>query len=364
MHDLAGRDWPSQWWLGHDCPNRRRCPHVMPLPEWWLLMAARGVPFHPDRDRAMQMALQRIRTYKGSRPVFDHETRGLVQGIVIDALIVAPQPVTGGWVHTSLMAVGGLVRWALFNGESLDRENLLSTHTRNRFLNLGCKHIADTSLNNYRTRLDLIATALSGVPLAPTTTRNLRKGEPVDPHDPTEVATLWVWAQGLRPAMRRDRLTAVVALGLGCGLRSSEHIHVRPSSVTVDADGVHVTVHNPKYGDRLVTCDRAWEDRVQELVANTKPGYLLSSPWRDTAATARGLQNAIRLAQREYPPPVWFSPRSLRNTWLVQRLTAGTPIPTLLDAAGVESIEALKAFLPFVPAVIPQKRAVSLRGRT
>lgn len=58
----------------------------------------------------------------------------------------------------------------------------------------------------------------------------------------------------------------------------------------------------------------------------------------------------------------WFSARSLRNTWLVARLTEGTPIPTLMDAAGLESIEALKAFLVYVPAMAPADRAAALRG--
>ena len=116
------------------------------------------------------MALQRIRTYQGSKPVFDEETRLLVQGIVIDALVVAPQPVTAGWVHTSLMTVGGLVRWAQTMAEPLEREHLLSQRTRNRFLNLGTTDLTDTSRRNYRCRLDLIATGLSAGPVAPTVT--------------------------------------------------------------------------------------------------------------------------------------------------------------------------------------------------
>lgn len=332
----------------------------MPLPDWWLLMAKRGMPYDADAEKAFQMALKRIRTYQGSKPVLDEQTRLLVQGIVIDALVIAPQPVGDGWVHTSLMTVGGLVRWALLTGEPLDRENLLDTHTRNRFLNLGCKHLQDNSLNNYRTRLDLIATALSGVAVAPATTRALSKGEPVDPHTADDVATLWVWAQGLRPVSRRERVLATLVLGLGCGLRSSEHVLVTTSDVSVDSDGVHVLVHGA-HGQRVVTCDRVWEDRLVDLLAATPAGHMLNSPWRDTPATARGLQNAMREAQKAFPPPVLFSPRSLRNSWLVQRLTVGTPVPTLIEAAGVESMMAFQPFLSLVPTPTPAARAESLR---
>lgn len=322
-------------------------------------MAKRGVPFHPDTEQAFQMALKRIRKYRGKAPVFDEETRLLVQGIVIDALVVAPQPVTDGWVHTSLMAVGGLVRWALLSGEDLDRENLLDAHTRNRFLNLGCKHMKDTSLNNYKTRLDLIATGLSNVPVAPSTTRDLSKGEPVDPHTATEVATLWARAQGLRPLTRRQRVMATMVLGLGCGLRSSEQVSVGTEDVSHDADGVHVLVTGD-HGVRLVTCDRVWGDRLLDLLAATKTGNKLSSPWRDKAATARMLQSAVHQAQMAFPPPVRFSPRSLRNTWLVNRLAAAG-VPTLMEASGVQTLEAFRPFLGLVPEPTPSVRAALLR---
>ena len=324
-------------------------------------MAKRGVPFHPDAEQAFQMALTRIRTYKGSKPVFDEATRLLVQGIVIDALVTAPQPVTPGWVHTSLMAVGGLVRWAQTMAEPLTREHLLSQRTRNRFINLGTTDLLDTSRRNYRCRLDLLATGLSSVPVEPTVSGPLREEEAIDPHTATEVATMWVWAQALRPATRRDRALGVLALGLGCGLRASELTRVTPEHVTSDENGVHVTVVGGG-GTRLVTCDRIWEDRLHDLAACTEPGHPLTSPWRAEPATARALQNALATAQHTHPPLAWFSARSLRNTWLVARLTEGTPVPTLMEAAGVESIEALKVYLSYVPEPSAQARAVSLRG--
>jgi integrase len=197
--------------------------------------------------------------------------------------------------------------------------------------------------------------------MAPSVTRPLRKGDAVTPHTPTEVATLWVWAQGLRPASRRDRVRAVLTLGLGCGLRSSELVQVTPESVMVDTHGVHVTALSDR-GARVETCDRTWEDPLLDLRADTRPGHPLTSPWRADPATARVLQSAIATAQETHPPTAWFSPRSLRNTWLVQRLAAGTPVPTLMDAPGLECIEALEPFLVYVPAATPQARAQSLRG--
>ncbi len=359
--DGAELVWPSHWWVTHECSNRRRCPHQLPLPGWWLLMAKRGVPFHPDSEQSLQMALTRIRTYQGSKPVFNEATRLLVQGIVIDSLVIAPQPVARGWVSTSLAAVGSLVRWAQTMAEPLEREHLLSQRTRNRFLNLGTTDLLDTSRRNLRCRLDLIATGLSQGYVAPTVTRPLQSGEATDPHSRDEVATLWVWAQGLRPITRRDRVLGVLTLGFGCGPRASEMGYITRESVTFDEDGVHVTIVSDR-GPRVVTCDRVWENRLTELVTNAEPGRPLVSPWRTAPTHPRALQQALATTQHAHPPIAWFSARSLRNTWLVARLTEGTPVPTLMDAAGLESIEALKAFLVYVPEATPTARAVSLRG--
>ncbi|MDT0213941.1 tyrosine-type recombinase/integrase [Rothia sp. ARF10] len=324
-------------------------------------MAGRGVPYSPNHDEAFQIALKRISRYKGSQPVFDEAHRDFVQAVVIDALIAAPQPVCEGWVHTSLMATGGLVRWAILNAEPITRENLLSTRTRNRFLNLGVNDLTETSRRNYRCRLDIIATALSGTPVVPATTKTLIHAEPVEPLSDQEVATLWIWANGLRPEKRRQRVIGSMVLSIGCGLRSSELVRVRVSDVHADAHGVHVSVIG-KDGMRSVTCARAWEDRLLDLIDGQASEWLLTSPWRMTPATARGLQSALAQAQRTTEAPVRFSPRSLRNTWLVLRLAEGTPIPTLLEAAGVEAIEALKPFLQFIVAPSESCRAESLRG--
>ena len=334
-------------------------------------MGGRGVPFHPEAGTAMQLAKARIATYKGSKPVFDQPTRLLVQGIVLDSLIIAPQPVTPGWVHTSLMAVGGLVKWALTTGESLDREHLLSARTRGRFVNIALAHMTDQARRNYRCRLDLIATALSGTPITPTVDKPAAFLEAVEPHTDAQVADLWLWVNGQRPASRRDRLASSLILGLGMGLRASEIVTVRREDITIDRAtatgaivGVHALITDTRGGTRTVTCTATWEQRLAEWVDGVEPGHRVNTPWRREATTARMLQSSLANAQHTVTPPVWFSARSLRNTWLVGHLTAGTPVPTLLDAAGIESIEALKAYLPWVPVLTGTGRAEVLRGGT
>ncbi len=39
----------------------------------------------------------------------------------------------------------------------------------------------------------------------------------------------------------------------------------------------------------------------------------------------------------------------MRATWMVTHLTAGSPVKALVEAAGVDSLEALTRYLRFVP---------------
>ena len=129
--------WPSAGWLAHraTCPRPRHCPHHVDFPGWWLAMSYRGIPHHPDRDRALHVAVRRINTFQGHPPLTPAGAL-FVQQAVIDALVVAPQPVTRGWVSASLSAVGQLVRWAENTGQRLDRARLLSAESRDRFIHV------------------------------------------------------------------------------------------------------------------------------------------------------------------------------------------------------------------------------------
>lgn len=359
------RIWPSELWLRHvpSCSNPRKCDHPVAWPDWWLAMSQRGVPFHPDREEALQMALRRIAGFKGRG--YDHkpEAQEFVRAVTVDALIVAPQPVTKGWVHTTLMATSGLVRWALGAGERLDRDHLFSERTRNRFLNLGCGHLTDTAVRNYKCRLDLIAAAFSdgaAEPFVQSTTRQLFPEEAVEPHSGADLDALWRWANWLRPATRRRRVMATLVLSAGCGLRSREIVAVRPADVSVDDHGVHVSVGGNK--PRTVTCLAAWEDELILLRDSTTEERPILSPWRDEPTTSKFLSTLTGATQTGNEPPVWFSPRSLRNTWIVSHLTHGTRGDVLLAAAGIESLESFMSYLPHLKEPDDIECARLLRG--
>ena len=52
----------------------------------------------------------------------------------------------------------------------------------------------------------------------------------------------------------------------------------------------------------------------------------------------------------------------MRSTWLVQQMTACVPLPALVEAAGVDSLEALTRYLQFLPVLHDESTVARLRA--
>jgi hypothetical protein len=52
----------------------------------------------------------------------------------------------------------------------------------------------------------------------------------------------------------------------------------------------------------------------------------------------------------------------MRSTWLVQQMAACVPLTALVEAAGVDSLEALTRYLAFVPAAPTASTVALLRA--
>lgn len=356
--------WPSAGWLDHRtvCERPRHCPHLVEFPEWWLLMAYRGLPHHPDRDKAFRAAVKRINTFQGHPPL-SADGALFVQQAVIDALIVAPQPVTHGWVSASLSAVGQLVRWAENTGQPLDRARLLSDESRDRFIHVECATLTKGARTTYQSRLDLIASTLLSQPR--TTPRvPIPAADPLLPLTRLEEADAWAWSKGVRPKGRRQRVQAMLALGLGTGVTRAEKVLLRPEDV-VDRgpEGVDVIVADPRTGEvRTVTCLAGWEDRLRAVTADTPAGHLLVAPWTTVPGVPRAHDQALWTACRRQPPPVEFNNVTLRTTWLCRHLEAGTPLKVLMAAANIATAERLVQLAVLLPDVPGDEIARRLRG--
>lgn len=346
--------WPSVDWLAHyaECP--------VAFPDWWLDMVNRGIPYSSDADESLQQAVVHVNKFKGHPPM-QAEPLLFTRQAVLDALSVAPAPVTSAWVKWSLSAVSGIVRWVHNTGQPLTREHVFSEETRYRYKDAAAHKSTETA-RHYSARLELIGDHLNGavVKRLPRTAKDINP--PIEPLTLTEEADLWAWTRGVRPLTSRQRVQAHIALGLGIGLTRAEGHRITSDAVDVRADGVHVTVTHPDTGaTRVVTCRREWEERLAALTAATKPGHYLMSPWSTKQPTGATIDQTLSKVNKQRPP-VLFSTTRLRNTWLCHHLSAGVPLKTLLEASGMKEPTHLADLLRMLPPVPAAEARASLRG--
>ena len=87
------------------------------------------------------------------------------------------------------------------------------------------------------------------------------------------------------------------------------------------------------------------------------------APWDDrTSLWADAFTNSINTANRSAPAGLDFTVRRARNTWLVRHLTAGTPLPLLMEQAGLTTTMHLQDLLRFVQTADPASAAATMRG--
>ncbi|MBB3042495.1 hypothetical protein [Nocardioides soli] len=357
-------DWPSDRWRAHltECGPVRACRHQVPDPEWWVLMAGRGLPLHADAERARALAHGVINRWRGHPPMPEHLVR-FTHDVVRDSLNVAPQPVTETWVKFALAAVGMLVRSVAVDNGPLTREHVFSKPVLDRFYYHHLAKHDDRTVENYRRRIDLVQVALKGITIrTPQSQPPLSNGDAIPPLTRAQEVALYQWACGTRPAQRRGRMVAVVALGLAFGPTTSELLGLTPKDFACDDRGLHVALTTNDDETRTVTCRREWEDRVAALLEVTPPSHFMTTPWRDTRVTDATHHVVLGQAQELYTPPVYFNSTSLRNTWLVRHMEAGVPLPSLMKAAGLRSTESLSRMMGYCEPQTDDEIAAALRG--
>ncbi|MGK2931664.1 MAG: hypothetical protein ACSLFD_02635 [Solirubrobacterales bacterium] len=89
---------------------------------------------------------------------------------------------------------------------------------------------------------------------------------------------------------------------------------------------------------------------------------MLIAPWRTTIMGNGGFSYTMWRTQERFTPPVFFSAKTLRNTWLVRLLESGTPLLTVLTAANLESGHSVQRLLAHCEPQDPAAAAAALRG--
>lgn len=171
----------------------------------------------------------------------------------------------------------------------------------------------------------------------------LRAAEPSQPYSPAEIVELNAWAEYQSSAERRHSALALLALGLGAGLPTRDLCSVRACDVSISGTSVEVGGKRP----RTVPIGDNWGPVLEEIAdGSADPTARLFRPG------ARWHSNIVTVfVDRSGDTSTRPTTQRMRATWIVQRLTSGTPMHLLLHMAGVSSMDALVRYEKFLPLV-------------
>ncbi|WFR67663.1 hypothetical protein P9139_04185 [Curtobacterium flaccumfaciens] len=190
---------------------------------------------------------------------------------------------------------------------------------------------------------------------APDFVMPIRPTSPLRPYSERKLATLLSWAAAQPSPERRTSARGLLSLGIGAGLAGREICSVVAGDVTISGDAISVRVRHGLA--RVVIVDKAWEVGLRERF-----DFVDGEGWMFRAGQAGGNPNLISDFVTRSSQRVHMQARRMRSTWLVNHLAKGTPLDVLLEAAGLQSGEALDRLLPFVPRRDADDRRRWLRG--
>lgn len=241
-----------------------------------------------------------------------------------------------------------LTHWAwLVAALPLERDVICRREVIAEFIDKNCDGLAVASRGTYRARLNSMSDVLLSAPLRAHRPPPIGRGNVIAPYTPDEVTLLRHWALGQATQHRRVNAHILLALGLGAGLSSVETMAVQARHVLIDDLGAQIEVQGDRA--RVVPVLAEWEQPLVDLAGSAmRPDMWLFSPGRQSASPKNLISHFIA---RSNDTPVHVHSQRLRSTWLVGHLTAGTPTPALMRAAGLESLEPLSRYLPFVPEI-------------
>jgi len=248
-----------------------------------------------------------------------------------------------------------LTEWSTSQGLELTAHAVLARGNISRFIDNGLSNRAAATRSDYRSKLLRVAEALLPSELAPRRLTPLQSSEASAPYSSEEQRALAMWARSQTKARRVDA-RVLLALGMGAGLSSGEIVTIKTGDITPTMDGA-VLVHVREGRPRLVPALRKWEKILLERSRSLSPDDFLFVAGRNG-----GGKNLITNFIARGDAAVHVQSQRLRSTWLVTQMSACTPLAELAEAAGVDSLEALTRYLPFVDRREPSESRRALRA--
>jgi hypothetical protein len=252
---------------------------------------------------------------------------------VIGPIVVAAVDAVGPSTPREATQLSGrtalLLSWCCERGMDMVREVVFHPETIDQFIVEGCAHLSAGSRATYRSSLLRVGEAFVGAPFYAPRPVRLPSSGPEHPYTAAEITALVAWARALPTASMRDGTAALLALGLGTGIRSAEVNHASADWVEETAAGLAVVV---KVGrSRRVPVKKRWEQALREALLRADGG-LLFRPERTRIHEKHVARFVERLPCGDAPK---LSTQRLRVSWIVDHLDERVPVSVLEEVAGI-----------------------------
>jgi len=225
-----------------------------------------------------------------------------------------------------------------------------------RFTLMGCRHLAGGTRATYRSALRSIGEHVVGFEVAcPDRAMPVAKPTPLAPYSEAEFASIIGAISGRRTPFQRNNAMALVVFGRGAGLGAGDIAGLVGTDCHRTADGT-VIIGVPGARTREVPVLRRWEAEAHDIATAAGTGPVFNST---RAAITRNdiARFCERLSWRDAPG---LSVSRLRITWIVEHLSAGTPVHVVAEAAGVTAPN-LARYARFLDPVSPGRARDTLR---
>jgi integrase len=174
------------------------------------------------------------------------------------------------------------------------------------------------------------------------------------PYARAERAELRALALAQPRSWRRQSALALLALGLGAGLRSGEIVAARRADVTEHAGALRISVGGTT--PRTVTLGAPYRELLAQVTRDT-PGDHLFHPQEADRSYPNFVNDFCRQLVAD-PAAVKLSANRCRSSFICDHLAAGTPLSVLLEMGGVKEVESLLRYARHVEGAPHSKAAL------
>lgn len=244
-----------------------------------------------------------------------------------------------------------LSQWATAEGMPLDREVILDPDAVERFVaSLGGERSAAT----YRAVLRRVGPVLTKKAPWEPRPETISRRPLAPPYRGDELVTLFRDAVSQPTPSRQRAACALLVLGLGAGLDGRWATRVKADDVTRFGPVVTVEVGEPN--PRSIVVLAGWEDELLTLAASAGDEFLVGGRSKSNRRTGHLTERLI--VPTGHPR---LAPARLRSTWLLWHVVAGTRLPELCAAAGLQGPDVLGDLFEYVEPLCAHVTADMLR---